>query len=230
VVDTLADLHTVDVEPFDSVCDEVPIGDQVARNVGLLEDATSVTGHDPPTLWAIADWLREHVPADSATALVHGDFRPGNVLFAGSEEPRISGVLDWETAFLGDPLTELGYLLLRWRDVADPTPSLDGLEERYDDAAVLGQLEEVNEYGLAPFTNRPGSPTRDALIARYEDRTGLDFENERFYRAFAAFTLATVWAALNADQVEARGDTAREPWIEYMALVAMEIVEAEGDL
>ena len=43
-------------------------------------------------------------------ALVHGDLHPSNLLFGrplpGSIEPPLSGIVDWEGAFLGDPLCE----------------------------------------------------------------------------------------------------------------------------
>ncbi len=52
-------------------------------------------------------WLRERVRPARATVLVHGDFKPGNALLSGD---RISAVLDWETAHLGDPLEDLGWI------------------------------------------------------------------------------------------------------------------------
>ena len=53
-------------------------------------------------------WLRERAPAGSTrTVLVHGDFKPGNALLSGD---RISAVLDWETAHLGDPMEDLGWI------------------------------------------------------------------------------------------------------------------------
>jgi aminoglycoside phosphotransferase (APT) family kinase protein len=227
LVDTLADLHTVDVAPFADVCDRRPVGDQVAGIVDQFDEATSVTRHDHDALWRVADWLRDHAPSDTRTALVHGDYRPGNVLFAGRDEPEIGGVLDWETAFLGDPLAELGYLLLRWRDDGDPTPSLDELDTRHADEDVLADLEAINERGLAPFTSDPGSPSRRALVARYEERTGRAFEHDRFYRALAAFVLATVWEDLQRHEIEAGGASTRDPYVEYLSAIATSIVDGE---
>ncbi|WP_276257058.1 phosphotransferase family protein [Halomontanus rarus] len=230
LIETLADVHTVDVDPFADVCERATPREQVARTTARLEAATAVTGHEPPALWDVAEWLRRNAPSDSETALVHGDYRPSNVLFAGADRPEIAGVLDWETAFLGDPLTELGYLLLRWRDEGDPTPSLDELEARCSNDDAIRDVRETNERGLAPFTNEPGSPSRRELVARYEDETGLSFENQRFYRALAAFMLATVWEDLHRYQIEAGAESDQEPHIDYMSMIARSIVSGEFKL
>lgn len=230
LIDTLADLHSLDVESFEGVCERQPIREQVTRITDQLDAATRVTGHDPPALWDIADWLQRNVPPDSKTTLIHGDYRPSNVLFAGTDQPEITGVLDWETAFLGDPLTELGYLLLRWRDDNDPTPPLDELTARYSNEDVIQDLNETNQHGIAPFTNKPGSPSRRELVTRYEDETGISFENERFYRALAVFMLATVWEDLHRYQIEAGMESDWEPYVDYMSMIADSIVSGEFQL
>jgi aminoglycoside phosphotransferase (APT) family kinase protein len=51
----------------------------------------------------------ENVPADLPPVLVHGDFRLGNVLFAGE---LASAVVDWEIWSVGDPRVDLGWFLL----------------------------------------------------------------------------------------------------------------------
>ncbi|WP_135827161.1 phosphotransferase family protein [Halorussus ruber] len=208
LVDTLAAMHSLDAEPFAGLLERKPPREKVARASDRLDEATNVTGREFTRLRSVGDWLRENALADSNTTLVHGDFRPGNLLFAETDRPQINGVLDWESALLGDPLTGLGYLLLRWRDEGDPTPSLDRLEAEYSNEEELRHLREVNQHGLAPFTSRPGSPTRRELIARYEEQTGFSFENGQFYVALAAYLLATVWADLYREQVESRKEAA----------------------
>lgn len=225
LIGTLAEIHSLNVEPFEGVCERRPPREQVTRCTDRLEAATDLMCYDPLAFRPVADWLQRNVPPDPETTLIHGDFRPGNVLFAGQDVPEITGVLDWETACLGDPLVELGYLLLRWHDDGDPTPSLDRLESRYPDADAVEELREQNERGLVPFTARPGSPSRRELVARYETETGRSFENERFYRAYAAFALATVWADLHRNRREAGEESNWEPYVEYMLLLAERIVD-----
>lgn len=65
-------------------------------------------------------WLRAHLPAGAGTALVHGDYRIGNVIF-GPEGVR--AVLDWELAHQGDAAEDLGWLCVRaWRFGSDHLP------------------------------------------------------------------------------------------------------------
>ncbi|WP_049893588.1 phosphotransferase family protein [Halogranum rubrum] len=227
LIDTLAEIHSLDTASFEDVCDRQSPREQVARATERLDEATSVTGRDLPRLRAIGRWLRDNAPSTSQTALVHGDYRPGNALFTGEERPELSGVIDWETAMLGDPLTELGYFLLRWRDESDPTPSLDELEARYPESEELDHLREVNENGLSPFTARPGSPTRRALVGRYENATGLSVENVSYYRTHAAFMLATVWSDLERHDVERGVESNHGPWIDYLTMVAEHVADGE---
>lgn len=60
-----------------------------------------------PELDLVAGWLRAHAPSSPGTVLVHGDFKPGNALLRGDG---VGVVLDWETAHLGDPLEDLGWV------------------------------------------------------------------------------------------------------------------------
>lgn len=56
-------------------------------------------------------WLQDHLPSAEETAIVHGDYRSHNVIFARGE-PRIAAILDWELATIGHPLADLAYCCL----------------------------------------------------------------------------------------------------------------------
>lgn len=60
-----------------------------------------------PELDYVLAWMRRTAPLAQAIVLVHGDFKPGNALIEGT---RITAKLDWETAHLGDPLEDLGWI------------------------------------------------------------------------------------------------------------------------
>ena len=60
-----------------------------------------------PELDYVLAWMRDSAPQAEEIVLVHGDFKPGNALVAGEQ---ISAKLDWETAHLGDPLEDLGWV------------------------------------------------------------------------------------------------------------------------
>lgn len=230
LIDTLGEIHLLDVNRFDDVCKHLTLREQISLTTDELNKATEVTGHELPRLRYVADWLRENAPPETKTAFIHGDFRPGNVLFAGEHQPEITGVLDWETATISDPLIDLGYFLLRWRGENATRLSLDGLEDRYPNEDSIQDLKEMNEKGFSPFTSKPGSLTRRELIARYEEKTGITFESERFYRALGAFMLATVWEDLNRHQIESGGGPGWEPYVEYMSMTAKGIVTGEIEL
>ncbi|HYC55698.1 MAG TPA: phosphotransferase family protein [Candidatus Binatia bacterium] len=73
--------------------------------------------HPYPLLLLTARWLEQHAPAVQSPALVHGDFRIGNVMF---NENGLTAVLDWELAHIGDPVEDLGWLCVRtWRFGSD---------------------------------------------------------------------------------------------------------------
>jgi len=60
-----------------------------------------------PELDLAIDWLRANARPSRRTVLVHADFKPGNILLDGD---RVSALLDWELAHLGDPLEDLGWV------------------------------------------------------------------------------------------------------------------------
>lgn len=60
-----------------------------------------------PEMAYVASWLRANAPTNDVVRLVHGDFKPGNLLLL---DDRVSAVLDWETAHLGDPHEDLGWV------------------------------------------------------------------------------------------------------------------------
>lgn len=74
-----------------------------------------------PELTLISAWLRATAPCSEELALVHGDFKPGNVLVEGGE---VCGVLDWETAHIGDPLEDVGWMLQPLRTREQQIPEL----------------------------------------------------------------------------------------------------------
>ena len=61
-----------------------------------------------PELAFVLSWLRANVPNNEVVTLVHGDYKPGNVLL--DDDGDVTAVLDWETAHLGDPHEDLGWV------------------------------------------------------------------------------------------------------------------------
>ncbi len=94
---------------------------QVSRWRSQLEGYRSVPDYDGalPHVDEVGRWLTDNLPADRRIGIVHGDLQFPNVMFS-MHAPRVSGVVDWELASLGDPLLDLGWILSSWWEDGDP--------------------------------------------------------------------------------------------------------------
>jgi aminoglycoside phosphotransferase (APT) family kinase protein len=107
MVDNLARLHSLPVERLPAgTIPELSYLDVVARWQAVYEDKHLV--RDPVTEEGF-DWLRARAPAEEQRGIVHGDYRIGNAL---TEAGRLTALLDWELAYVGDVRFDLGYLAL----------------------------------------------------------------------------------------------------------------------
>jgi aminoglycoside phosphotransferase (APT) family kinase protein len=110
-------------------------------------------------------WLPENIPSGDETALVHGDYRIDNMIFA-PEAPRMLAVVDWELSTLGHPLADLSYHVMLWRVGAGEIPGLKGV-----DLAALG------------------IPTEAQYVATYCRRTGREPIEPRVWEFCMAYNL-----------------------------------------
>jgi aminoglycoside phosphotransferase (APT) family kinase protein len=136
-----------------------------------MRSLVAVDGEVPKTFASLDDWLHAHLPPDSATSIVHNDFRIGNMIVdigAG----RVAAVLDWELATIGDPLADVGYLLASY-------------------PARGGPLVPTSAMGTAVL--EPGYPGRVELLDRYADRTGADVSGVNWYATLAMYKLAALY-------------------------------------
>src|SRR5438105_435186 len=117
----------------------------------------------------LIDWLPEHLPPESAPAIVHGDYRMDNLIFH-KNEPRVIGVLDWELSTIGDPLADFAYHVLTWRATPELFRGLAGV-----DFAALGIPDEAAY--VAAYCRRTGR----AAIAGWE-----------FYLVYSLFRIAAI--------------------------------------
>ncbi len=105
----LARLHRI---PTDALADLLPVSGARAQWT-QYRDIYDAFGEPRPVFEYAFRWLEERLPGRDRTALVHGDFRNGN-LMVGPEGVR--AVLDWELAHLGDPMEDLGWICVNsWR-------------------------------------------------------------------------------------------------------------------
>ncbi len=168
LVDALCDLHLVDPET-------VGLGD-LSRHDGYINRQLKRWNHqyeasrsrDIPEVTEAHRLLAERVPPQQRLAIVHGDYRIDNTVLGANAA--VEAVLDWELCTLGDPLADLGMLLLYW-------------VERGEDPSFLPTG--------AP-TSAPGFPKRAHLVARYGERSGADLSPIDFYIAFGSWKLACI--------------------------------------
>ena len=170
-VDTLADLHAIDVAANGLSGLGKPTGFVERQIRGWSERWQRSQTTNVPQMDALAAWLREHLPGDpAAPSVVHGDFKLDNVMLDPQDVGRIVAVLDWEMSALGDPLVDLGILLAYWVPTAPP----------------------LERDALTTVTHREGYFTRDEILDRYAARSGRDLSAIRFYQVFAIFKIAVV--------------------------------------
>jgi aminoglycoside phosphotransferase (APT) family kinase protein len=103
--EVLAQIHQVDPDSVPGL----PRVDALGQVTGLYQGFAEPR----PALEIGLRWLTAHRPAPAADALVHGDFRTGNLMIG---QDGLHGVLDWELAHRGDPRQDLGWLCTKaWR-------------------------------------------------------------------------------------------------------------------
>jgi len=90
-------------------------------------------------------------------------------MMASGAPARLRAIFDWEMATIGDPLADIGYMMLHW------TQSDDAGNSRFN---------------LQSVTARPGFPSRQELVARYEERSG------RSMQALSWYVTLALWKAV----------------------------------
>ncbi|GAA2422542.1 phosphotransferase family protein [Streptomyces macrosporus] len=169
-VDTLADLHRVDVTAA-GLTDLGKGAGYVRRQVeGWTRRYAQARTWNTPSFAKVTAWLADNRPDDVAIRVIHNDWRLDNIVL-DEDDLRVVGVLDWEMATLGDPLMDLGGALAYWVQADD------------------GRMARATRRRPSHL---PGMLTRAEIVERYCDRTGLDAGNRPFYEVFGLFRLAVI--------------------------------------
>jgi aminoglycoside phosphotransferase (APT) family kinase protein len=172
LVDTLADLHAVDIQSTGLVNIGKPAGfvrRQVEGWAGRWERSKTT---ELKEMNETAAWLIGRLPPDpGAPTLVHNDYKLDNVMLDPRDPAKVVAILDWEMCTVGDPLIDLGLLLCYWPQADDP---------------------EVFAGSLRSVTMAPGWMKRAEIVERYAARSGRDLSDVGYYYTFATFKLAVV--------------------------------------
>lgn len=170
----LARLHRCDWQPM-GLSDYGRPGSYFARQIARWAGQwkLSKTQHIPDIDWII-DWLQQNIPPDTATTIVHGDYRLGNVMFHPTE-PRVIAVLDWELSTLGNPLADVAHSSMIWHSMPDEYGGLAGID-------LMSE----------------GLPSEAEYVGAYYAAGGTAGELAPFHMAFALFRFAVILEGIAA--------------------------------
>ncbi len=203
VADTLVAIHAIDP-------DAVGLGDlgrkqdyvarQLHRWQGQWEKSKT---RELPAVDSVHDRLAARIPAQGPATIVHGDYRLDNMIL--TEAGQVAAVVDWELCTLGDPLADVGLLMVYW-------------PERGEETIALGQ----------PANLAPGFPTREELTARYAERSGRDLADLDFFVAFGYWKLAIILEGVYA-RYAAGGYGKVDPGIQEFARLVERLADAADE-
>ena len=171
VIDKLVELHQVDYKKagLEGIGKG---GGYVKRQIdGWSDRYTKAITEDATSFEGVIAWLKEKMPDDVGTCIIHNDYRFDNVVLNPDNPFDIIGVLDWEMATLGDPLMDLGNTLAYWVQ-ADDDPQFQFMRRQPTHLNGMLSREEVVEY--------------------YLGKSGLTLASFDFYEIYGLFRLAAI--------------------------------------
>jgi aminoglycoside phosphotransferase (APT) family kinase protein len=157
---------------------------QVPRWRRQLEGYAALPGYPGPEIPGLdvaADGLDRNRPGAFRPGILHGDFHLANVLFE-PDGPGLAAIVDWELATIGDPLLDLGQLLVTWPgEVGSLGPSVQPWE---------------------------GFPRAAELVARYRERSTRSLDAIAWYEVLACYRLGIILEGTHARAFSGKAERA----------------------
>jgi aminoglycoside phosphotransferase (APT) family kinase protein len=167
LVDTMARIHAVDINQVglaDLGKHEGYIARQLKRwHQNIVDQRT----RDLPLVEQVYEELMRLIPEQKGVSIVHGDYRLDNCMVNADGD--VIAVLDWEICTLGDPMADVGLLMVYWN----------------------GPHDEASAWSNTVCT-ADGFLDRADLAMRYAEKSGRDISQLDFYTAFAFWKLACI--------------------------------------
>jgi aminoglycoside phosphotransferase (APT) family kinase protein len=201
LIDNLAELHLIDVEAAGLGTLGRPVGFLQRQVEGWSERWKRAVTDPVPAMDPVMDWLASERPEPKRVAMLHQDYKLDNVMFAPRDPSRMTAVLDWEMATVGDPLADLGLTLTYW---------------------CLPEAQRV-----AGMEAGAGWWNRERMIERYEEKTGFSVEGLHWYEVLGTFKLAIIIQQIYARF--AHGQTS-DPRFSAMGAMARGLAERAGQM
>lgn len=163
---------------------------QIERWLNVRESQPT---RDLPEIKQLSEWLLDHLPQDGPVGVFHGDYHLDNTLYH-PERPELLAVIDWEMGTIGDPLVDLGLLLMFWgpRSVSPPG---------------FSHVQAV--------TRKEGVINRRELVKAWNKTSGIEPRHLEFYLCFAFWRLAAIVEGAYGLYLEGKIDTDYARGLEY---------------
>jgi len=161
------DYHAIGLENFGK-----PMGYVKRQIQGWSKRYRNARTSDAPDFEKVMKWLDKNQPEDcEKPGIIHNDYKLDNLVLDPANQMKILGVLDWEIATIGDPLMDLGSSLAYWVQKSDS--------------------KEMLSIRTMP-THLDGFMTREELVERYLEKSGLKIDSFDYYLVFGMFRLAAI--------------------------------------
>jgi aminoglycoside phosphotransferase (APT) family kinase protein len=205
LIDALVELHSVEwmsagLEGFGK-----PTGylERQLRRFGGLWDHNKT--RELPVVEEVGRWLAANIPQSPPATIVHGDYRLGNTMFDRDAPAQLVAIFDWEMATIGDPLADVGYMVMHWTEADDPPA----------------------KFNLHNVTRLEGFPTREQLVGRYEERSG------RSMQALDWYVTLALWKAvvfMEGNYKRAVSGSTDDPYLKSFGEGVVEIAQRALDV
>jgi aminoglycoside phosphotransferase (APT) family kinase protein len=170
LVRVLVDLHAVDWRGAELESIGRPDGYMQRQVSGWIERFLRARTGEVQEVDALTEWFTSNLPALPPPTMIHNDYKLNNVLLDADDPRRVTAVLDWEMATVGDPLSDLASLLVYWTQAGEED--------------LMG--------GLRSVTCEPGFPDREEMASMYAEMSRRDLSNLRWYLAFSYFKVGVI--------------------------------------
>jgi aminoglycoside phosphotransferase (APT) family kinase protein len=194
VVDTLVAIHAIDPDAVglgELGRKQDYVGRQLKRWQGQWEKSRT---RELELVDDVHARLAARVPEQGPATIVHGDYRLDNMIL--SPEGEVAAVVDWELCTLGDPLADIGLLLVYWSEPGDEFMPL-----------------------FAPATLAPGFISREQVKARYAEGSGRDLSEIDFFIALGYWKLAIILEGVYARYAKGQYGQTDEGFEEFARIV-----------
>ncbi|MDR7075714.1 aminoglycoside phosphotransferase (APT) family kinase protein [Neobacillus niacini] len=168
IINSLVELQKVDYKKANLMDIGKPEGFLERQVHGWIKRYSVSKTHDIAEVAELEAWLVKQIPKTVDTTIVHNDFKLNNLVLDPHDPGEVNGVLDWEMATIGDPMSDIGAVLAYWGEAGDP------------------------DMGISLVTNQKGFFSRREMAELYAKVSGRDISHIDYYTAFGFYKLAVI--------------------------------------